>query len=315
VGKDKDILAKSLEVIDSGDKYASSHLLYQLSGLSSNQMGSWSKVWPQLDVARRTHIITRLVELAEDDFTADFNAVFRQALTDSEPQVRARAIEGLWEDESPDLVFPLLRMVNEDDSPLVRAKAATALGRYVLLGELEELDVELANAITESLFSVIARKDQTTEVRRRAIEAVSYSGDKRTRDVILRAYHDPDEKMQASAIFAMGRSADPYWQGTVVLELDNPNPVLRYEAACAAGELESPLATQSLIRLLDDPDREVRQMAMWSLGQIGGPEAREALIRCLDEEDDELLREAAEDALAELELSDGEWPSLLFSIE
>lgn len=307
-------LAKTLEALAHGEEYASSFLLYQLSGLSAKQMGDWPSVWPTIDSRRRRHIITRLVELAEDDYATDFNAAFREALSDPESDVRAQAIEGLWEYERPDLVGNLLDLLTKDPSPLVQARAAGALGRFVLLGELERLDSRLAELVQDTLFSVIAKPDQHPEVRRRAVEAVSFSGDKRAREVIRNAYNDPDEKTQASALCAMGHSADPYWQGTVVLELTNPSPELRYEAARSAGELEAPLAVQPLIRLLDDPDREVQEMAIYALGQIGGPEAQTALVRCRDS-DDEALSGAAEEALLETQLFAGDWAPGLFSLE
>ncbi|NOZ06028.1 MAG: hypothetical protein GXP41_06710 [Chloroflexi bacterium] len=310
----EDVLSETLEAIARGDRYASSLLLYRLSGLSSGQMKSWSESWLSLDEERRVHTITRLVELAEDDFASDFSALFRQALTDPVPEVRSKAVDGLWEDENLDLIPVLLEMATNDAFPIVRARAASSLGSYVYLGEIEELDSQILAVIVDTLFSIIADKGEALEVRRRAVEAVAFSSDPRTRDVISRAYHDADEMMQASAVFAMGRNADPYWQGTVVLELENESEEIRFEAIRAAGELESPLAVQPLIRLLNDPDREIREMAVWSLGQIGGTDARKALERC-HREGDEGLREVVEEALAELDLSSGEWPSLLLSFE
>ncbi len=310
----KDVLSETLEAIAQGDRYTSSLLLYRLSGLPSEQMESWPDSWLGLDEKQRIHVVTRLVELAEDDFAVDFNAVFRKALTDPAPEVRSQAIDGLWEDGGLDLLPVLLEMATKDDFPIVRARAASSLGRYVFLGEVEELDEKTLATIVDALFSIIADQGEALEVRRRAVEAVAFSSDLRTRDVTLRAYHDADEKMQVSAVFAMGRSADPYWQGTVVLELENDDAEIRFEAARAAGELESPLAVPLLAGLVNDPDREVQTMAVWALGQIGGADARKVLDECC-RQGDEVLRVAAEEALAELDLSSGEWPSLLFSFE
>jgi hypothetical protein len=64
--------------------------------------------------------------------------------------------------------------------------------------------------------------------------------------------------------------------------------------------LQARQAVLALIDLLDDPDREVQGAAVWALGQVGGRQAREALRTCLMS-DDEVLREAAEEALSELE--------------
>lgn len=59
-----------------------------------------------------------------------------------------------------------------------------------------------------------------------------------------------------------------------------------------------------MIDLVDDPDREVSAAAITSLGQIGGKEARRALLGVMESEDD-VARELAQDALDELEFSNG----------
>jgi HEAT repeat protein len=60
-----------------------------------------------------------------------------------------------------------------------------------------------------------------------------------------------------------------------------------------------------LLRLIGDEDIEIRDAAVWALGRIGGREARRALKACCAS-DDEDLREAAEDALAELDFMAGD---------
>ncbi len=126
------------------------------------------------------------------------------------------------------------------------------------------------------------------------------------------AYYDDEEKMRVSAIFAMGRSADPLWCEMVIAELDNPNPEMRYEAARACGELEASAALSALIYLIEaDPDPEVQGMAIWALGRIGGKEARRVLEACCEIEN-EALRQAAEEALDELDFLGGHLDLLLF---
>jgi hypothetical protein len=149
-------------------------------------------------------------------------------------------------------------------------------------------------------------------VRRRAVESIAYSGQAQVRDIIEMAYCDDEEKMRISAVFAMGRSADPLWHEMVVAELGDPNPEMRYEAARACGELEVLAALSALIGLIEaDPDPEVQEMAIWALGRIGGKEARRVLEACCESED-EALRQAAEEALDELDLLGGHFDLFLF---
>jgi HEAT repeat protein len=179
-----------------------------------------------------------------------------------------------------------------------------ALGRFVLLGELEEIDRAPAMLAEEALLETLREKAEDLEVRRRAVEAIAYSGEAGVREIIEAAYYDDEEKMQASALFAMGHSADPYWGKVLLQELDNPNPEMRFEAMRACGELEVPMAVPRLIEVsFDDPDREVQQAAISALGRIGGRQAREAL-EAHYESDDEALSEAAAEALDEMDMLD-----------
>jgi HEAT repeat protein len=278
--------------------------LHMLSALGRKEMQLYAERWPLISVARRRQVIRNLVEIAEANFEVDFNSVFRLGLQDEDEEVRAQAIDGLWEDENPTVADSLLRILSTDPSITVRAGAATGLGRFVLLAELEELEEELGRRIVEALREVIGDSQEALEVRRRAVEAISFSGEEGTGELIQEAYHHPAERMRISAIFSMGRSADPDWGPTVTAELDSPNPELRFEAARACGELDLQEAVPRLIDLIVDLDREVQQAAIYALGQIGGQEARRALQLCC-ESDDEVIVLAAEDALDELEFASG----------
>jgi HEAT repeat protein len=278
--------------------------LHMLSALGREETELLADRWRLIGVARRRQIIRTMVEIAEADFAVDFNGFFRLGLQDEDEEVRTHAIDGLWEDESPTLVDSLLRMLSTDPSIVVRAAAATGLGRFVLLAELEELDEELGCRIVKALREVIEDPHEALEVRRRAVEAISSSGEEGIKEIIQEAYRHPAERMRISATFSMGRSADPDWGPTIITELDSPNPEMRFEAARACGELELKEAVPGLIRLIAGLDREVQQSAIYAMGQIGGREARRALQLCC-ESDDEVIAAAANEALSELEFTGG----------
>ncbi|HID64185.1 MAG TPA: HEAT repeat domain-containing protein, partial [Anaerolineae bacterium] len=261
---------------------------------------------------RRRWIIQSLVDIAEASFEVDFNSIFRLCLNDEDEMVRSRAVEGLWEDEDLTLAGLLVRLLRDDPSESVRAAAVTSLGRFVLLGELEKIEAAPAMMVEDALLGAIYDPHETLEVRRRAVESIAYSGQDQVRDIIEMAYCDDEEEMRISAVFAMGRSADPLWREMVIAELDNPNPEMRYEAARACGELEISAALSALVGLIEaDPDPEVQEMAIWALGRIGGKEARRVLEACCESED-EVLRQAAEEALDELDFLGGHLDLLLF---
>lgn len=279
--------------------------LHSLSGPSRAQMVLFAQRWPTIDVERRRHIVQAMSELAEASFQVDFRPIFRFCLDDDDLEIRAMAIDGLWEDDDQALIALLVHLMEDDLSTLVRSRAAVALGKYVLLAEMDGLTPGRSRFLRKALLQVIRNPGEDVEVRRRAVESIAYFGDEEVRDIIEGAYYSAEGKMQVSAVFAMGRSMDPYWSGTVLLELQNPNAEMRFEAARANGELGNSRAVPILIELLEDPDREIQEVSIWALGQIGGTDARHALEAVAESEDEELAA-AAEDALAELEFAEGE---------
>ncbi|MBC8248832.1 MAG: HEAT repeat domain-containing protein [Anaerolineales bacterium] len=278
--------------------------LYGLSGMDRVETLLFQETWPSIAIERRRQIINFLVEIAEASFEVNFGPVFRFCLGDEDETVRAAAIEGLWEDNDTALINPLITMLRDDPSISVRAGAATSLGRYVLLGELDKIKPRPFALVREALLETIHSPFEHLEVRRRAIETIAYSSDEGVREIIETAYYDEDERMRTSAVLAMGRSADPSWADLVINELESSRPEMRYEAATASGELELLDAIPLLANLVNDPDREVLEAAIWALGQIGGNEARRILHDCY-REDDEFLCEAVEEALEQLEFMSG----------
>lgn len=270
-------------------------------------------MWPTIPVKRRRAIIEELLEITEVNFEVDFDPVFLTALGDEDAEVRTGAIKSLWEYEKPALIAPLIHLLKADEAEMVREAAASALGKFIYLRELEEIDWHEANLAEEALLETIHQASESLDVRRRAIESIAYSGNPGIAEIIENAYYDDSDKMQVSAIFAMGRSADARWLPQVITELDSPNPEIRFEAARASGELEAKDAVGKLIAMVEEEaDTEIQQMAIWALGRIGGSAAREALEIYLDG-DDETLALAAEEALDELNLFDE--PLMLYDFE
>jgi HEAT repeat protein len=293
----------ALRYLQSDEISLSPSLLFALSDLNRQEMQEFATVWQTLPADKRGRVTRAMVELAEERIEADFTRIFRYLLDDENADVRANAINGLWEEEEPALASLLIGALRSDPAAIVRAAAAEALGRFLLLAETKRVPAALGDEIETALLAVIRSSDEAL-VRRRAIESVSYLSNETIRDIIASAYANDDAKMRATALFAMGRSADPYWKRTVAQELYSPDPQMRFEAARAVGELEFKAAVPRLIELVEDADREVQGAAITSLGQIGGKEARRALIAIV-ESDDEVAREIAQDALDELEFASG----------
>jgi len=285
--------------LDETDPLPHSDLSF-LSGMLPEEARIFMDWCSLASVERRQQLLQALVELADSNFEMDFGVAFKHCLDDEDEEVRRTAVEGLWEDESPSLIQPLVKMLLEDPSVVVREAAAISLGRFAHLAEMGELDAQRSATISEALSSVVHSSREDLRVRRRAIESIAHLSLDNLRQIIDAAYGDEDSLMRISALFAMGRSADTFWRGTVISELGNDDPEIRFEAARACGELVARAAVPVLRRLIEDRDGEVRMAAIWALGQIGGEQAREILFTCC-ESDDDLIQESAEEALAELE--------------
>jgi HEAT repeat protein len=276
--------------------------LYYFSSLVPDHLAALEADWPDVDTDRRVNILEDLTELSEANFEVSFEAVFRMALDDEWAPARAAAIRGLWEVEESDLMGRFLHLMLHDPEAEVRAAAATALGRFVYLGEVEEITPAPARRIEEALMAVIHGSD-VVEVRRRALEALAYSSRPEVTPLISAAYASSEEKLRVSAVFAMGRSADEQWAPQVMTELESVAPEIRFEAARAAGGLELEDAVPALAKMGEDSDRQVREAAIWSLSQVGGEDARKALKRLLRQaEPDE--KDFVLDALDNLDFTD-----------
>lgn len=288
-----------------------------LKGLSNARKpdaARFAAVWPTIPVERRREIMKGLGALCMASFEVEFTPLYRTALPDDDPMVRAAAVDNLWENTDEAFIAPFRAFLTDDPHVDVRAAAATGLGKYMYLAEMEELDEAQAERIREALLKTIRSKAEAELVRRRAMEAISFLDGDEIRSIIENAYNDSSEEMQASAVFAMGRNLDPYWSGTVLLELQNTNPHIRKQAAWASGELELKQAVPLLVDLLDDKDRDVLLNTVRALGQIGGPVAQRALELVADSEDEEIA-EAATDALDELifQSGDDDWLEVEFN--
>lgn len=252
--------------------------LRRLSSLDRARTARLGQVWPAIDVRRRRRIVNQMLDLVEDNFDLNFDAVFLRGLEDDDAEVRYISIQGLWEYEGNDLVPVLLRLLANDPSPAVRAQAALALGRFVTLWQLGNLRDRYFAQIEAGLRRVLEDPDEPEEVRARALEAMGPCDAPWVRQKIREAYESGVRRMKVGALFAMGRSCQPRWLPLLLRELGSDDPELRYEAATACGSIGEQSPVPQLLPLLHDADAEVRAATIGALGEIGGDQARDALL-------------------------------------
>jgi HEAT repeat protein len=258
--------------------------------------------WKKIALWRRQALMEDLPVLADNDYLLSFEAVGRIAVRDPDPLVRFGGIQAFIasESESHDLINVLLNLAESDLDSNVRAAAASALGKFVYIGELELLPESDRSDLEDRLIK-ISEEDSYTEVRRNALESLGFSSRDGIQDLIANAYQSSDPAWVASALFAMGRSADETWSEEVFEHLTNPNDQIRLEAVRAAGELGLLEARKVLVSSLGDPNDEVRLAAIWSLSQLGGEGIAEifaSLLKNASDDDEIILIEQALDNLA-----------------
>ena len=286
------------------------HAIYELSGMLSDDTEKFKAVWETLPIGLKRQLIIRCKDISEADYAVDFSTLFTIALDSNDAEICVTALEGLEESEDIRLLPSLFHLLQHGSDEIVRATTAQLLAGFVLLGELGKLQPSKFAKILTILIDIYNTPDETTEVRRRALEAVAYTGTHDVPTLIQSAYHSPEDKMVSSAVFSMGRSADKRWADIVQKELLNPGPEMRFEATRACGELQIQEAVPDLIDLSDDSDIQVQGMALWSLGQIGGARARRILEQYLQSEN-EALNLAAQQAIEELDFSQNGTSSFL----
>lgn len=274
--------------------------LARLSGLRREQLDDFMRTWDNVPLAERRKAVRTLIDLAEDNVELNYDELFRRLVTDPDPEIRALAVEGLWEDDRASAAQLMIELAHGDPAEVVRAAALDGLGRFAFRIALAELRPALGDRVRSALLAFI-EPDTTPELRRRAIEASGYLAEQPPfRRAVEAAYADPDVRLRASAIKAMGRSCDAGWFDTLMREMSSQEPTLRFEAARAAGETEEERFVPALIEALQDEDSEVRLAAIEALGAIGGQRARQALQQ-VRRGRDTALADAADVALEELD--------------
>lgn len=280
-------------------------LLRGLTSLDSGQLVELQKAWPLLNANRRSMIADKLREMAENDIELDFSAIFHFTLSDVEESVRLASVEGLWEDEAPGSIDPLVILLRSDPSPIVRSACATSLGRFMELAELEKLTRQRRDQAYSALMGAIITTPPGSLIYNRALESLSYVSNQQIEQLIREAYASADQGLRVAAVTSMGRSGNPDYVELVLRQLNNVLPPMRVEAAHACGELEIKEAVADLGKLLDDPEPDVIFAAIEALGEIGGDTAQDILKRAV-QSDDEEIAEAAQEALDELEFLHGD---------
>jgi len=288
------------ELLDNNQQMISAAALYEFSDLDPASLQTLLEAWPRIAPERKRLLLERLQDLSDEDTLVSFDELARALLNDADAQIRRRAIRLLDEYDDVKLVPAFLNILAHDEDVAARAQAAASLGKYVELGELEEISPAVLHQVEEALLEKV-HSDDPLVVRCHALEALGYSSRPEVARLIESAFHFQNPDWQASALLAMGRSADERWEEAVLQALGDDHPGVQRAAVQAAGELRLSAARSLLFGILEEAeDNEILAAALWSLSQIGGEEVLALLESLLDEAQDQELIEFLEDALDNL---------------
>jgi HEAT repeat protein len=271
--------------------------------------------------------VEKLAELSSirDQALAAATACARlgELLDDPDAEVRAvaAAAVGSYPGEAA-LVRRLVALASDDAAVDVRREADLALGQIVREGDLARADAPgyapdpgcgepeaaLFAAARAHLLTTL-EAGATGDERLAAMEALAHLSDEpAVVAAIERAAASGDRAARRAALRGMGWSGDgPRWAATILRGLEAGEPDVVLAAAWAAGQAGVREATPRLVALLaaagsPGSDAAVARRAAEALGRVGGPEAARALVEAAETAPDEELRQAARDALEELEV-------------
>ncbi|MBE0688876.1 MAG: hypothetical protein IH587_01985, partial [Anaerolineae bacterium] len=204
---------------------------YGLSDMDPSDVEQLREPWENLSSDYRLRLIKQLIDISEMNFDLDYNALADLALEDDNADIRAAAVELMWADETLPTMNRMIKLAVDDEAAPVRASAASSLGRFILLGEYEELPATQTDMAVDAALSIYNDHEEDIEVRRRALESLGNSSHIAVSDLIEEAYGSMVQPLRASAVFAMGRTCDPKWEKMIMRELNSGDEELRYEAA------------------------------------------------------------------------------------
>lgn len=279
--------------------------LHFFSDISHDNLQNLKTIWSNIDKSRKFNLLKDLESLMEADnlVSCDDFAVF--AIQDPDPLIKSQAIQLLWETSDVKLIPSFIDFLIKDPSPEVNQAAASVLGRFVLLGELDEIPENFAEEVQDLLINEF-NASQNHITRQRILESLGYSSREEVSQFIKSALKNDEKDWQLSALIAISRSADNKWGKAVLEKLKDYDSDIQIEAIKAAGELEIASAKDSIIEILISTEsyEEIHLQSIWALSKIGGSDVIELLEKMIEESEDEEEIEVLEMALENLDLID-----------
>ncbi len=130
---------KTIDELLAGKKSLSRSALRSFSDIDSVSLNLLLEAWPRIASDRKRLLLDELQTLSDNDTLVSFDDLARALLNDLDAQVQAGAIRLLGECNDAKLIPVYLKILSGDKDASTCAEAASALGKFVQLGELEEI--------------------------------------------------------------------------------------------------------------------------------------------------------------------------------
>ncbi|WP_435174403.1 HEAT repeat domain-containing protein [Halorussus sp. AFM4] len=240
-----------------------------------------------------------MTSLFELEKTGDVDQLTSLLTNSNSEPVRRRAADILGEVEAEDyeVLDPLVKAAQSDESEAVRAAAIDALDQRHAVEKLvaaltgEEVPTEGAEwARAEALVETLGA-DQP-ELRMASANALGRIGNKAGTKALVGRLDDPDQRVRARAARALGRIEDPRAVAALRQRLGDESVEVRREAADSLGRIGGEESLSALLDLLDDDSETVRRIAATSLGNFASVKPLDALISLLSDESETVRRSA-----------------------
>jgi HEAT repeat protein len=290
-------------LLDGSEPFAL-QFLQSFSDITQEDLAKVKKVWPRVSQQRKVKLIQELENLMQIDTLISCDDFGLFALDDDDPIIKSEAISLLWECMDLNLASRFINILQEDKDPDLSAAAAAGLGKFVLLGELEEIPQKQAKKVLDTLIQKYL-SSQNSLLQQSILESLGYASNEQIASFIIEALNQPEKEWIISALFAISRSANEDWAKVVLDKLNDLDPDIQLEAIKAAGELEITDAKDTIIEILELslPEDEIHLQAIWSLSMIGGADVRNLFEKMLEFSDSEKEIAMIEMALENLELT------------
>ncbi len=207
--------------------------------------------------------------------------ILRDALTDTDPQIRAKAVEVVALVKQKRMMPQVQKLLVDEYVP-VRFAAAVAVG---------DMEYYLARDTLKRLLKV---PDENTKLG--AAYALYKLGYKQYLEPIRKAVLSDDQTVRANAVVLLGKSGEPdvlkllYW----AKDDDYSEPKVRYQAAEAIARLGDEKIIPKLWTMLISKFVDNKIIGIRAMGALGTREAKEVLLTKLDDDILEVRLAAAE---------------------